>query len=134
MDMIMAITTVQTTIFTRRWFRMTDLQWACEETTVVRRIVKLVERFLPASPMAAGVAGFLRGLRTGDQRALLGGAAMAAFGWWRTQQPSRQLIYRREVPVGSTVVVRHGRKGEMPEIEIHSADSEGRRAGRRRAT
>lgn len=100
----------------------------------MRRIMKLVERFLPASPVAAGVAGFLRGLRTGDQRALLGGAAMAAFGWWRTQQPSRELIYRREVPLGSTVVVRHGRKGELPEIEIHKAASEGRKRGRRKVT
>lgn len=84
----------------------------------MRGLTKLVARFIPASPIATGTALALRGLRTGDQRALLGGAALAAFGWWRGQDGGRELIYRREVPVGSTVVVRHGRKGSMPEIEI----------------
>jgi hypothetical protein len=100
----------------------------------VRRLSKLVARFLPASPLAAGTVTALRGLRTGDQRSLLGGAALLAFGWWRSQDGGRQLIYRREVPIGSTVVVRHGRKGDLPEIEIHerAANGSGESSKRRR--
>lgn len=99
----------------------------------MRRLAKLVARFLPASPVAAGTAAALRGLRTGDQRTLLGGAALLAYGWWRSQEGGRELIYRREVPVGSTVVVRHGRKGDLPEIEIHEkSPAVGTKASRRR--
>jgi hypothetical protein len=56
-----------------------------------------------------------------------------ALGWWQSHEGGRELIYRREVPLGSTVVVRHGRKGEMPEIELFekgSTDRRRRRGGR----
>jgi hypothetical protein len=93
-----------------------------EEETVVRSISKLITRLLPGKPINAGFASALRGLRTGDQRALLGGAALAAFGWLRSRKPERELIYRREIPEGSSVVVRYGKKGQLPEIEISRRD------------
>lgn len=97
----------------------------------MRTLLKLVTRFIPGSPRTLGTAAALRGLRTGDQRTLLGGAALLALGWWQSQEGQRELIYRREVPLGSTVVVRHGRKGELPEIVIHESEDTGARARRR---
>ena len=73
--------------------------------------------------MAAGATRALQGLRTGDQRALFTGAALAAYGWLRSNKGGRELIYRKEVPVGSSVVIRHGKKGQLPEIEIIESGS-----------
>jgi hypothetical protein len=76
----------------------------------------------PSQLMGLGTQRLFRGLRQGDQRALLAGAAMLAFGWLRkTGAPKKELIYRKEVPVGSTVVIRH-RKGDMPQLEITEPD------------
>lgn len=76
------------------------------------------------SPVSAGATRVLRGLREGDQRTLLTGAALAAYGLLKKSGPQRELIARREVPRGSTVVIRHGKRGEMPEIQIYEADEE----------
>lgn len=59
----------------------------------------------------------LRGLRTGDQAALLTGLAMLGYQYLRATRPKRTLLYRTTVPLGSTVVVRHGLKGS-PRLEI----------------
>lgn len=60
----------------------------------------------------------LRGLRSGDQAVLLTGLGMLAYRYLRATRPKRSLIYRTSVPVGSTVVVRHGHKGGA-RLEIH---------------
>ncbi len=76
----------------------------------------------PARLMATGTSRLFRGLREGDQRSLLVGAGLLAFGWWRkTAPPKKELLYRKTVPVGSTVVVRYGKSGE-PRLEITEPD------------
>lgn len=60
----------------------------------------------------------IRGARQGDQSLLLTGLGLILFQYLRNSKPKRQLIYRKRLPVGSTVVVRHGRRGE-PRLEIH---------------
>jgi hypothetical protein len=74
------------------------------------------------TPVAAGTTLALRGLREGDQRTLLSGAAVVAYGLLKKRGPERELIARREVPIGSSVVIRHGKRGEMPSIEIYESD------------
>lgn len=76
----------------------------------------------PTSLIGSGTARVFRGLREGDQRTLLIGAALLALGWWKkTAGPDKELLYRRQVPVGSAVVVRY-RKGDTPRLEIHEPD------------
>ncbi len=76
----------------------------------------------PSQLMGLGTQRLFRGLRQGDQRALLLGAGMLAFGWLRkTAAPKKELLYRKEVPLGSTVVVRY-RKGDAPRLEITEPD------------
>jgi hypothetical protein len=93
-----------------------------EEETVVRSFSKLITRAVGRNPVKSGVSTALRGLRTGDQRVLLGGAALAAFGWLRSRKPERELVYRREIPEGSSVVVRYGKKGALPKIDVRRRD------------
>lgn len=59
----------------------------------------------------------VRGAREGDQTLLLTGIGLILFQYVRSTRPKKQLLYRKAVPVGSTVVVRHGRRGE-PRLEI----------------
>lgn len=65
-----------------------------------------------------GWARTLRGLREGSQPMMLSGLALVFFQWLRSSKPREELIYRKEIPLGSTVVVRHARRG-MPKLEIH---------------
>jgi hypothetical protein len=75
----------------------------------------------PRSLMALGVTRLLQGLRTGDQRALLLGAALAAFGWWRNSAaPKKELLKRTVVAKGSSVVVRNAT--DQPGVEIRRVD------------
>ncbi len=60
----------------------------------------------------------VRGLREGDQTLLLTGLALLAFQYLRGSRTRRRLVYRKKLPLGSTVVVRHARRGE-PRLEIH---------------
>ena len=75
------------------------------------------------SPMSAGATRVLRGLRQGDQSALLSGAILVAYGLWRRRGPERELLVRREVPIGTTLVIRHGREGEIPQIQFYERDA-----------
>lgn len=71
--------------------------------------------------MNLGMIGWprvVRGLREGDQTVLLTGAALLFLHYLRTTKPRKQLLYRKIVPVGSTVVVRNSRRGD-PKLEIH---------------
>lgn len=60
----------------------------------------------------------LRGVREGDQTLLLTGIALLAWQYLRRSRPRKQLLYRKQVPLGSTIVVRHARRGD-PRLEIH---------------
>jgi hypothetical protein len=59
-----------------------------------------------------------RGIREGDQAVLLTGLGLLAFQYLRGSRQRKELIYRKKVPVGSTVVIRHAKRGE-PRVEIH---------------
>lgn len=93
----------------------------------MRKLFQLIQVRLfgaaAVTPVAAGTTRFLRGLREGDQQALLTGAALAAYGMLRNRGSDKELIVRREVPLGSTVVIRHRKKGEMPNIEFYEPES-----------
>jgi len=64
-----------------------------------------------------GWARTIRGAREGDQSLLLTGLGLIFFQYLRTSKQKKQLIYRKVLPVGSTIVVRHARRGD-PRIEI----------------
>lgn len=64
-----------------------------------------------------GWARTLRGLREGDQMVLLTGLGLIALQALRGSKGKRELIYRKKLPVGSTLVVRHARSGS-PKLEI----------------
>lgn len=72
--------------------------------------------------MTTGTSRLFQGLREGDQRNLLVGAGLIAFGWWKkTAPPKKELLYRKTIPMGSTVVVRYGKTGD-PKLEITEPD------------
>jgi hypothetical protein len=56
-------------------------------------------------------------LRNGKRSDLFLGAAMLALAFFRHNKPSKELIFRKELPVGSAIVVHHTRRGE-PKIEV----------------
>ncbi|MEX2422818.1 MAG: hypothetical protein WD990_02465 [Acidimicrobiia bacterium] len=63
----------------------------------------------PRSLISMGATRLFAGLRTGDQRTLLSGAAIAAFGLWRRSAgPKKVLLHRSEVREGSSLVIRNG--------------------------
>lgn len=59
----------------------------------------------------------MRGLREGDQGILATGLVLLLYQYLKDTRTRKQLIYRKTVPLGSTVVVRHARRGD-PRIEI----------------
>ncbi|HEX2155162.1 MAG TPA: hypothetical protein VHL52_14450 [Acidimicrobiia bacterium] len=59
----------------------------------------------------------LRGLRQGNQALLLTGLGLVVFQSMRSKRGERQLVYRKKLPVGSAVVIRHGHRGD-PKLEI----------------
>lgn len=62
-----------------------------------------------SSLLTQGASRFFHGLRVGDQRMLLTGAAMAAVGWWRrSARPKKVLLARETVREGQSLVIRHG--------------------------
>lgn len=54
-----------------------------------------------------GIARTLRGLREGNQAVLLTGLALILFERMRSNRGKRELLYRKKLPVGATLVVRH---------------------------
>lgn len=71
----------------------------------------------PAFLKATGWTRVLSGLRTGDQSLLFTGLGLLALRYLRTSRQNKQLLFRKVVPVGSAIVVRHTKEGE-PRIEI----------------
>lgn len=63
----------------------------------------------------------LRGLREGNQAVLLTGLALILFQRIWGSRGERKLVYRKRLPVGSTLVVRHARKGG-PRVEVGQAE------------
>jgi len=60
----------------------------------------------------------VKGVREGDQTLLLTGLGLLALQYLRGSRPRKQLLYRKKLPIGSTIVVRHSRRG-APKLEIH---------------
>ena len=68
-------------------------------------------------PRAEGQRRTLKGLREGDNRELFLGLALSALAYLQRTAPRKQLIYRKEVPEGSALVIHHKRRG-APKIEV----------------
>ena len=66
---------------------------------------------------ASGIERTLFGLRTGDQRELYTGLGLTALAYLSKTKPRKQLLYRKQVPEGSALVVHHRRRGD-PKIEV----------------
>lgn len=64
-----------------------------------------------------GMVRVLRGLREGSQGMLLTGLALVALQKIRDARGKRELVYRKQLPVGSAVVIRHQRPDEM-KVEV----------------
>lgn len=64
-----------------------------------------------------GVARALRGLREGNQQILVTGLALILVERLRSGRGKRELIYRKRLPVGSALIIRHGRRGD-PKVEV----------------
>ncbi len=76
---------------------------------------------IPSASMmkAAGAQRLWNGLRTGDQRTLLMGAGLYAVAWLRANRgPKKELLFRKTIPEGSSFVIRTGKEGELPEIDV----------------
>ena len=73
----------------------------------------------PTMMKAAGAQRLWNGLRTGDQRTLLVGAGLYAIAWLRANRaPKKELLYRKTIPEGSSFVIRTGKQGELPEVDV----------------
>lgn len=49
----------------------------------------------------------LRGMREGNQTILFTGMALVVFEWLRSSRGQRELVFRKKIPIGSTIVIRH---------------------------
>ncbi|MEX2654961.1 MAG: hypothetical protein WD532_08035 [Acidimicrobiia bacterium] len=75
----------------------------------------------PRSLVSLGTARLFQGLRTGDQRAVFTGAALAVFGWWRrSAQPNKVLVHRSVVREGSSLVIRNG--SDQTRVDVRRVD------------
>lgn len=72
----------------------------------------------PASILRRGLTRFFRGLREGDQRTLLTGAALAAIGYLRRSDSERTLIHTQELDDGQSLVIRRT-SPDAVRLEIH---------------
>lgn len=63
-------------------------------------------------PFSSGFNRALRGLRTGDRNSVLSGAALLALALWqrnRKKKPTRELLVRKTIRPGETLVIRGAR-------------------------
>ena len=73
----------------------------------------------PKMMKAAGAQRLWSGIRTGDQRTLLLGGALYGIAWLRSNRgPKKELLYRKTIPKGSSFVIRTGKQGELPQIDV----------------
>ena len=75
----------------------------------------------PVFLKTTGWSRVLRGLRAGDQSLLITGVGLLALRYLRTSKQQKQLVFRKVVPLGSTIVVRHAQRGD-PHVEIRQPD------------
>lgn len=69
-------------------------------------------RIIPTS--AEGSRRVWQGLRQGDQKAVLLGAAMIAWNWWRSSARKQKVLIHREVlDGGESVVIRSDASGRL---------------------
>lgn len=84
-------------------------------TRMIDRIIRLA--WGSANPGAAGRMKLAQGLKGRDSRDLYIGLALLGLSYLRRTQQQRQLLYRKEVPEGSALVVHHKPDGS-PRLEI----------------
>jgi hypothetical protein len=85
---------------------------------MARLIDRLKRRALGyQDPRAEGQRRALKGLREGDNRELLLGLVLSGLAYLQRTAPRKQLIYRKEVPEGSALVIHHKTHG-APKLEI----------------
>ena len=65
----------------------------------------------------AGYERTLKGLREGDRRELYLGLALSALAYLQRTKPRKELLYRKEVPEGSALVI-HNKKSGNPRLQI----------------
>lgn len=65
----------------------------------------------------AGYRRTLRGLREGDNREFYMGVALSALAYLQRTKPRKELLYRKEVPEGSALVIHHKKSGN-PRLQI----------------
>lgn len=79
---------------------------------------RLLRTFLGTSNLRReGYSRALRGFRRSDRREMWFGLAMAALSVIRAGSNEKELLFRKEVPAGSAIVVHHKRRGD-PKIEV----------------
>jgi hypothetical protein len=64
-----------------------------------------------------GYGRALRGLRQNDRRELMLGLAITAFAILREGRGDKELLFRKEIPTGSAILIHHKRRGD-PKIEV----------------
>jgi len=82
---------------------------------IIDRIIRLA--WGTANPGAAGRMKFAQGIRRGDTRDMYLGLALLSLSYLRRTQQRRELLYRREVPEGSALVIHH-KDESAPRLEI----------------
>jgi len=65
----------------------------------------------------AGLYRTIRGLRTGEQRELYLGLALAAIAYLSRTRPTKRLIYSQRLRQGSAVIIHHRSHGQ-PRVEV----------------
>lgn len=70
---------------------------------------------------AEGYGRALRGLRQNDRRELMLGLALTGLAIIRSSGKDKELLFRKEVPTGSAIVIHHKRRGD-PRIEVIKPD------------
>lgn len=82
---------------------------------MIDRIIRIA--WGTTNPAAAGRMKFAQGAKARDSRDMYIGLALLALSYLRRSQQQRQLLYRREVPEGSALVIHH-KDEKAPRLEI----------------
>lgn len=79
-------------------------------------MAKLTKRLMnkamgSSDPGKEGMRRTLKGLREADNRELAFGLALAALSYLQRTAPRKELLYRKTIPEGSTLVIRNTPRG-----------------------
>lgn len=77
--------------------------------------------FGTANMRSQGYGRAFRGLRQNDRREMMLGLALTALAIMRDSRGKKELLFRKEVPTGSAIVIHHKRRGD-PKIEVIKPD------------